>query len=459
MIQANAYPLADLRQSRAAAASGLIGSTLEFYDFLIYAAASALVFPQLFFPSVAPSVAIIASLATYGAGYVIRPIGAIVLGHLGDTIGRKTVLLISMFLMGMATFSVGLLPTYQQVGVFAPISLVLLRFVQGFAVAGEISGATSMVLEHAPFGRRGFFASFALQGATIGQLIAAAAFLPMARYLPATDFLAWGWRIPFLLSAVVLVVGYFIRRNVNETPVFAEEGQRGTVPKAPIREALRHSWDDMIRVGCMAMINVINVVATVFGTAYAVQPAYGIGMSKDLFLWIPIASCAVGVVVFPIVGRLSDSFGRRPLIIGGALSSGLLSFAFLYAIQNHNPALTLIFAALMWGVFYNGYGAAYPAFFPELFAARYRVSAMAVATNVGVALTAMLPGVLVAVAPPGSPHIPLTIGVITFGVTLLGAVAAFTARETFRVPMAELGRRDAAPMAKPEYDRLRVQNA
>src|ERR1700760_406820 len=209
-------------QSKKAAASGWIGSALEYYDFFIYASAAALVFPQIFFPSGNPRVAIVASLATYGVGYVARPIGAFFLGHWGDTHGRKTVLLVCMFLMGFSTMAVGLLPTYAQVGILAPILLVLLRLIQGFAVAGEISGASSMILEHAPFGRRGFYASFSLQGVQAGQILAAAVFLPLAHFIPKDAFNSWGWRIPFLLSFLVIVAGYIIRRRVEETPVFAE---------------------------------------------------------------------------------------------------------------------------------------------------------------------------------------------------------------------------------------------
>src|SRR5213593_3191033 len=224
-------------QTKKATASGWIGSALEYYDFFIYAQAASLIFPQLFFPSGNPTVAIVASLATYGVGYVARPIGAFVLGHWGDTHGRKTVLLLCMFLMGFSTMAVGLLPTYQQVGWLAPALLVVLRLIQGFAVAGEISGASSMILEHAPFGRRGFFASFTLQGVQAGQILAAAVFLPLAHYMPADAFNAWGWRIPFLLSVVVIIAGYIIRREVEETPAFAAESQHGAIPRAPIAQA------------------------------------------------------------------------------------------------------------------------------------------------------------------------------------------------------------------------------
>src|ERR1700723_3793731 len=234
-------------QSKIAAASGWIGSALEYYDFFIYASAAALVFPQIFFPSGNPTVAIVASLATYGVGYVARPIGAFYLGHLGDTHGRKTVLLVCMFIMGFSTMAVGVLPTYSQVGLLAPALLVALRLIQGFAVAGEISGASSMILEHAPFGRRGFFASFSLQGVQAGQILAAAVFLPLAAYMPDAAFNSWGWRIPFLGSVVVVIAGYIIRREVSETPAFTAENAQNEVPKSPIIEAFKLSWKDMLR--------------------------------------------------------------------------------------------------------------------------------------------------------------------------------------------------------------------
>src|SRR5213080_3893448 len=195
-------------QTAKAAASGWIGSALEYYDFFIYATAASLVFPQIFFPKGDPTVAIVASLATYGVGYVARPIGAFFLGHWGDTHGRKNVLLVCMFLMGFSTMAVGLLPTYPQVGWLAPALLVALRLIQGFAVAGEISGASSMILEHAPFGRRGFYASFTLQGVQAGQILAAAVFLPLAAYMPSDAFNSGGWRIPFLMRFVGMFAGY-----------------------------------------------------------------------------------------------------------------------------------------------------------------------------------------------------------------------------------------------------------
>ncbi|WP_199258105.1 MFS transporter [Paracoccus binzhouensis] len=444
-------------QSGKAAASGWIGSALEYYDFFIYATAASLVFPQIFFPSENPRVAIVASLATYGVGYVARPIGAFVLGHWGDTHGRKNVLILCMFLMGISTLLVGLLPTYQQVGMLAPILLVILRLIQGFAVAGEISGASSMIMEHAPFGRRGFFASFTLQGVQAGQILAAAVFLPLAHFMPDAAFNSWGWRIPFLLSFVVIIAGWIIRREVEETPAFRQEEASHATPRSPVVEAIRTTWPDMIRVICMSLMNTIPVVATVFGAAYAVQAAYGIGFHKDVYLWIPVMGNIIACLVIPLVGNLSDRIGRRPPIIVGALGSGLLAFGYLYAISIHSVPLAILMSLLMWGVVYQGYNAVFPSFYPELFPTRTRVSSMAISQNIGTTITALLPALFATVAPPGSTNVPMLVGSIAFAICCIAAAAAWSARETYRIRIEDLGKPDATPVPRAEYDHLRAE--
>src|SRR5919112_5604438 len=221
--QTSGQPPAYRKSPKKAAASGFAGSALEYYDWFIYAQAAALVFPLVFFPSGNPAVALIASLGTYAVGYVARPIGAMVLGHWGDRHGRKNVLTVAMIMMGVATFGVGLLPTYDQIGLWAPALLLLLRLMQGFAVAGELSGASAMIVEHAPFGRRGYYASFSLQGTQAGQIIAAAVFLPLSAVLSPDHFHPWGWRRSLLLSFLVVAAGYVIRKRVDETPAFVAE--------------------------------------------------------------------------------------------------------------------------------------------------------------------------------------------------------------------------------------------
>ncbi|MDR5769896.1 MFS transporter [Caballeronia sp. LZ028] len=450
---------AAIQQPKKAAASGWIGSTLEYYDFFIFATAASLIFPKLFFPSWNPAIAIIGSLAAYGVGYVARPIGAIVLGHIGDTFGRRSVLVLCMLFMGLSTVGVGLLPTYNQVGILAPILMVSLRLVQGFAVAGEISGSSSLSLEHAPFGERGFFASFTTQGVQAGQILAAAVFLPLEAFMSKESFLEWGWRVPFWLSALIIAMAWYIRREVGEAPAFANEARRGKTPKAPVVEAVRTSWPDLLRVICMAAMNVIPAVTTIFGAAYAVQPAYGIGFSPSLYLWISLLGNATAVLVIPFVGRLSDKVGRRPPVIVGSIVCGLLSFAYLYAISIKSMPLVVFLAIMMWGVAYQGFNAVFPSFFPELFPTRIRVSAMAISQNVGTAAAALLPALFAMVAPPGTRGIPIIVGGIALAVSSVAALAAYTARETYRVALEDLGDKHAVPAASerepmPEAVRL-----
>jgi MFS family permease len=295
-----------------------------------------------------------------------------------------------------------------------------------------------------------------LQGVQAGQIMAAAVFIPISRYMPKEDFYSWGWRIPFLLSFLVLIVGYLIRREVEETPAFARESEAGAVPRAPIVQAFKTSWPDMLRVVCMALMNVIPVVATIFGAAYAVQPAYGIGFKPDVYLWIPVVGNIAAVLVIPFIGNLSDKIGRRPPIIVGALGSGLLAFGYLYAISIGNVPMAIVLAILMWGIVYQGYNAIFPSYYPELFQTRYRVSAMAISQNVGTTITALLPALFAIVAPPGSTNVPLIVGAIAFAITAVAAIAAYSARETYRLGVNDLGNPVAAPMEKHEYERQRA---
>lgn len=443
--------------SRKAAISGWLGSALEYYDFFVYAQAAALVFPTVFFPTGNPAVALIASLATYAVGYVARPIGAVVLGYWGDKHGRKNVLVLAMFMMGGSTFAVALLPTYGQVGILAPILLVLLRLVQGFAVAGELGGASAMIVEHAPFGRRGYYASFTLQGTQGGQIIAAGIFLPLTAVLSDGAFHSWGWRIPFLLSVVVMIAGYVIRRRVEETPAFLNEESRPRQRRrAPILQAVRESGLNIGRAICMTLVNIVGVTVVVFGAAYATQAGYGIEMSTTLYLWIPVVANLVAVVVIPYFGNLSDRIGRRPVLVIGSLGAGVLSYAYLYAISQQYVLLTVALSIAMWGVLFQMWNATFASFFQELFPTSNRVTGFAVSQNIGLCLVSFMPTVFTMVAPPGSGNVPLVVGSITFGVTVVAAVAAWSARETSRIRLEDLDDPDAEPVSRDELARVRA---
>jgi len=411
-----------------AAASGWIGSALEYYDFALYSQAAALIFPTIFFPTADPAVAIVASLATYGVGYVARPIGAVVLGNLADRKGRKHVLVIAMMMMGVATLVVGLLPTYGQVGVLAPIMLVVLRLIQGFAVAGELGASNALIVEHSPDAKRGFFASFSLQGSQIGSILAIAFLLPLATFLPAEAFQTWGWRIPFLLSAVVVVAGYLIRRHIEEPPAYLNEKTKAKEFKTPAIELIRRYPRIVAFCIINTLTNVIGTATMVFGLTYGKQESYGIGFTTGDFLLITLLVNSASALTIPLFGRLSDKFGRTPLMITGALGGGVMAIPYLFAVQEKNFGLVLLFGMLAMSVFFQMWNATFATSFQEQFPTRLRVTGFAVSQNVGLMLAAFAPAIFTVIAPPGTDNIPMVIGLTTLAVTVVAAGAALFLR-------------------------------
>ncbi|RYE38783.1 MAG: MFS transporter [Hyphomicrobiales bacterium] len=463
-----------------AAASGWIGSALEYYDFFIYAQAAALVFPVIFFPAGNQQTGIVASLAIFGVGYVARPLGAFFLGQWGDKHGRKNVLVLCMVLIGGSTFLVAILPTYETAGLLGPILLTILRLIQGFAVGGEISGASAMIFEHSPFGRRGYYASYTLQGVQAGQIVAAAMFIPLARLMPTEMFLSIGWRIPFLLSAVIVVIGLVIRRKVTETPAFEQEQDRNAIPKTPIVIAIKENGFDMLRVYFMSLANSVTTATLTFGATFATSQAYGIGMAPDTFLWITVAANLVAVTLIPFVGNLSDRIGRKPVIFVGIFGSSLLIFPYLNFVAAGNTLMAFAIAIIMFGIIYQGFNAVFPSYFLEMFPTKTRVTGFAVAQNLGIATTAFLPSLYAALAGPTSgcltdtkpstftgtdscaaaasaaqTDVIWTVGGITMGLCLLGTFALLSGRETYRVHLNDLGSKRAVPVPKAEYQEMR----
>ncbi|TFD86978.1 MFS transporter [Cryobacterium lactosi] len=423
------------RMPRKAAAAALVGSALEYYDFFIYGAAAALVFSHVFFSADDPAVATIASLATFGVGYVARPFGGLVLGHFGDRIGRKRVLILTLMIMGIASLAIGFLPTYDQIGLWAPALLVLCRLAQGFSAGGEAAGASTLAIEHAPDRRRAFFSGFTMTGYAAGMVLATIVFIPIAA-LPEDDLLSWGWRVPFWLSAVVLVVAYIVRSRLDETPVFHEAKSADAVEKFPAAQVFRHQWQDVIRVVFMSLFAVAQTVFTVFGLAYATSDA--VGIDRTTMLWVATVSIAGSMVTIPLLSSLSDRIGRRPVWITGTLGTAATVFLYFWAISTGSVPLIFLGAFLNMTCFYSMVNGLWPAFFSEMFAAPVRYSGFAIGTQLGFLLAGFAPSIGFALLGDGiNGWIP--VAVFTAVCLVLSAIAAATARETYRVPTELLG--------------------
>jgi MFS family permease len=418
-----------------AALAGWIGSALEYYDFFIYGTAAALVFGKVFFPTSHPATATLLALATFGVGYVARPVGAFFLGHYGDKFGRKRVLVFTLLLMGASTFLVGCLPTYEQWGIASPVLLVVLRLCQGFSASGEQAGANSMTMEHAPGDRRSFYTSFTLSGTQAGAILSTGAFL-LVTQLPEAQLLSWGWRIPFLLSAVVVVVGLVIRSRLDETPLFLEEQDKRAVPRMPLAVLFRHYTPDVLRVVCCALVSTVSTIFGVYTLSYAVNT---MKIDRPTMLWVAILTNVIALFIIPLWAILADRFGRRPVFIFGSIVPGLLMFAYLWAVTTTNIPMIFAIAILMSGITYSASNAVWPAFYAEMFDTRVRLSGMAIGTQIGFALGGFAPAVAAGLQGPG-PNGWVPVAMLTFCACVIAAIAAWTARETSWTESHALGR-------------------
>ena len=438
---------AGTRTPRKAALAAWTGSALEYYDLAIYGTAAALVFPKIFFPEGNDSAATVAAFATFGVAYVARPIGSFLMGHIGDRLGRKRVLIGTLLLMGVSTFLVGCLPTYDQVGLLAPVLLVALRLLQGLSASGEQAGANSMSFEHAPDTRRGFFTSFTLSGTQGGQVLAPAVFLPLAAVLPEDQLLTWGWRVPFWISALVVLVGFAIRRTLDETPEFQAESNRGDVPRAPLGALFASHWQNVLRVFFAAFIAMVNTTFAVFALNFATSDDYGVGISKTTMLWLAIVANVVAIAVIPVWATLSDRIGRKPVFVTGVLGSGLLVFPFLAAIAHGNAPLTFVLGVVLAGFVYSMPNAVWPATYAEYFPTKVRLSGMAIGTQFGFALAGFTPTIAGALM-DGDADNWVKVAFFAAGACAISALAVVTGPgRTHVIPTAEIGEQHQAGVA------------
>ncbi|MFL4475724.1 MFS transporter [Paeniglutamicibacter sp. MACA_103] len=435
---AEAAPQPAVRSPRKAALASFLGSTLEYYDFFIYGTAAALVFNKLFFPDADPAVALLGSMATFGVGYLARPLGGIVMSHVGDRVGRKKALMITLVIMGVASLGIGLLPTYEQLGWWATALLIIGRLAQGFSAGAEAAGASTLTVEHSPEGKRGFFTSFVMTGYASGMVLSTLVFIPIAA-LPEGQLMSWGWRIPFLLSVVVLAVAYWVRTHLDETPVFEEEVKVegvGVRQSAPGVVVLRTQWRDVLRIVFITVYSVMQTIFTVYALAYATGPQ--VGIDRTTMLLVNALTIGLSIFTIPLAGHLSDRFGRKPVLLIGMLGCSVTIFGYFWAISEQNIPLIFVFGFLNMSVFYSAWNGVWTVFFPEMFAAPVRYSGMAIGNQFGLVLTGFAPAVATLLAGPGA-FGWLPVAIFAVSCALISAFFVMTARETAFTPMEDLG--------------------
>ena len=431
--QSPAQAQRQIKRAKKAALAAFLGGAMEYYDFFIYATAASLIFSKIFFPAGDPTVALLASFATFGVAYVARPFGAVVFGHLGDKIGRKNTLVLTLVLMGAATFLIGVLPDFNTAGYWAPALLVLLRLMQGLSAGAETAGASALSTEEAPEGRRGFFASFAMSGISAGIVLASLAFLPVAAMSEA-DRLAWGWRIPFWLSVVVLIVAYLVRRSLDEPEVFEEKHDHGELVKLPFAKMFKTHPAQFFQVALMSFETVTNTFMQAFGLAYAVT----VGVPASTMLWVSIVGNVLAIGTQPLMAHLSDRFGRRPVFITGVLGSGAMIFVYFSVISTGNIPMIFLTSTLITAGTYAMSNAIYPAWFSELFNVKVRYSGMAIGLQIGILCAGFTPLLGTALVGADKANWGPAAWIVAAS-SVLAVAGALWARETSKTPLRQLG--------------------
>lgn len=423
-----------------------VGSALEWYDFFIYGAASALVFGPLFFPKYDAAVGVMASFATFAVGFLARPFGGLFFGHFGDRWGRKPVLVATLLLVGGSTFAIGLLPTYEQAGIWAPLMLLGLRLLQGFGAGAEYGGAVVMSVEFAPPGRRGLYGSFAPMGTTVGNALAGGVFWLVTSY-SGDNLLTWGWRIPFLVSIVLLGLGVYIRARVSETPVFTEAREKRKPLKLPALEAIRRSPRNFfVVVGARLAENALGYLYPVFGLSYVIT---NLGMSREVAITGVILGNVALVCGLVFFAWLSDRIGRRPVYIFGALFSAAVAFPFFLLVGTREPLLIYLAFMVEMGI---GSGAMFgpqAVYFAELFGPRLRYSGFAFARELGSIIAGGPSPFIAAVLVSLMAGAPWGVAGYAILLSLITAFAVWCGPETYNTDIAADDVEDREEVEKP----------
>jgi MFS family permease len=420
------------RTPRRAALASFMGSAVEYYDFFVFGFVAALIFPKVFFGS-GDEAAQFMSFATLGVAYIARPVGAFVIGHFGDRLGRRNVLMFTLVLMGLSTFAIGCLPTYAMIGNAAFVLLIVCRLLQGFSAAGEQAGASSLTLEHSPDHQRAFFTSWTLTGTQGGLILASLVVIPIVA-LPDEDLYSWGWRVPFWLSAVVVVVAFFIRRRLHETPEFTDAKATGAIARMPLMPLMRNHWRDVLRVILCAFIAAVSTVFANLAIAYGKK----MGLHADETLWLVVVANIVALGTQPMFGKLADRIGRKPVFIYGALSSAVLMPFYLLSMSSGNDVLMFVLAVATFSFGYAAANAVWPSFYGEMFSTQVRFSGLAIGTQLGFLVAGFAPAIVTALGGLREGGW-VVISIFTAIVCLIAAGAALTARETKDIPTAQLG--------------------
>lgn len=431
---------------RKVAAASLAGAALEWYDFQLYGWLSALAFNRLFFPASDPVVGTLIAFVSFGVGFVMRPVGALAFGHIGDKIGRKSTLLATLLMAGIPTVLTGLLPTYQSIGVWAPILLVIFRLLQGFGLGGEFGGASLMVVEHAPQNRRAFWGTWAGMGNPSGQLLSIVVVFAFVAALPTQQFLAWGWRVPYLIGAIILAAGMYLRFKVVETPTFARMKETGQETRLPARELFRHYPLTILKAfGARVADAGTWAVFLVFGISYVTTQ---LGMPKALATLGVALALVVQMIVIPLAGRLADRIGRRPVIMTGAIIVGLAVFPSFVLMNTQQPVLVCL-------AFFTGFPvgtamifAPVGAYLPELFDANVRFTGTSVVFQLSSLAAGFVPAIAAALLVLGTGEPWFVCGFVVL-LAVITWSCAFRLPETYRRRM-DIGRASITDVEEQE---------